>query len=218
MSPYLFTLVMEVLALMLKRGVIESPYFKYHPKCSKLGLLKLCFADELIMFSYGNKDSVMVLLNALNEFREISVLVPSIPKSTAFFANVGDVIWDSILQVLPFDDGKFPIKYLGVPLISTRLLHKDCKILMEKVKNRIGDWKTKSLSISRRILLVISMLSSMYVFWASVLILPKSITKEIEKLLVGFIWCQSNLKPGKAKVLWKDVCLPKSKGVLGFEI
>ncbi|GKG07356.1 hypothetical protein Tco_0330325, partial [Tanacetum coccineum] len=33
---------------------------------------------------------------------------------------------------------ELPVKYLGVPLISSRLLNKDCKVLVEKAKNRIG--------------------------------------------------------------------------------
>lgn len=53
-----------------------------------MGIINLWFADDLIMFSNGNKDSVLVLLNALNEFRGVSGLVPSIAKSTIFFAHV----------------------------------------------------------------------------------------------------------------------------------
>lgn len=215
MSPYLFTLVMEVLSLMQKRGVTESNVFKYHPKCSKLGLINLFFADDLIMFSYGNKDSVLVLLNALNEFRRASSLVPSIAKSTVFFANVGDVVKQAILEVLPFEEGQNPIKYLGVPLISSQLSYKYCKVLVEKVKNRLEDWRNKSLSIAGRLQLVILVLSSMHVFWSSVFILPGSIIKDIEKLLRGFLWSQGDLKPGKTKVSWNVVCLPKEDGGLG---
>ncbi|GKD78845.1 reverse transcriptase domain-containing protein, partial [Tanacetum coccineum] len=47
--------------------------------------------------------------------------------------------------------GELPVKYLGVPLISSRLLNKDCKIVVEKAKNRIGDWKNKSLSFAGRL-------------------------------------------------------------------
>ncbi|GJR83053.1 MACPF domain-containing protein CAD1 [Tanacetum coccineum] len=47
--------------------------------------------------------------------------------------------------------GELPVKYLGVPLISSRLLNRDCKVLVEKAKNRIGDWKNKSLSFARRL-------------------------------------------------------------------
>ncbi|XP_071688766.1 uncharacterized protein [Rutidosis leptorrhynchoides] len=47
---------------------------------------------------------------------------------------------------------------------------------------------------------------------------PKSASiKEIETLLKGFLWCQGTLKKGKAKVKWKDVCLPKSEGGLGIK-
>ncbi|GKE67549.1 putative reverse transcriptase domain, reverse transcriptase zinc-binding domain protein, partial [Tanacetum coccineum] len=47
--------------------------------------------------------------------------------------------------------GTLSVKYLGVPLISTHLLYKDCKVLVEKVQNRIGDWKNMSLSFARRL-------------------------------------------------------------------
>lgn len=216
MSPYLFTLVMEVLTLMLKRNVEEAESFKYHPKCGNLKMINLCFADDLIMFSHGNKDSVLVLTKALYEFRCVSGLVSSIAKSTVFFANVSDMVKKTILDFLPFEEGFLPMKYLGVPLISTRLFYKDCKVLVEKVKNRLGDWRNKSLSSAGRLQLVISVLSSMHVFWSSVFILPISISKEIEKLLRGFLWCQGDLKHGKAKVSWKCICLPKEEGGLGL--
>lgn len=48
-------------------------------------------------------------------------------------------------------------------------------------------------------------------------ILPHAITKEIEKLLRGFLWSQGELKRGSAKVAWKYICLPKSEGGLGIK-
>ena len=47
---------------------------------------------------------------------------------------------------MTFEDGKLPVKYLGVSLISCLLLFRDCKVLAERVKRRIDDWKNKSLS------------------------------------------------------------------------
>nr|GEV65006.1 hypothetical protein [Tanacetum cinerariifolium] len=38
-------------------------------------------------------------------------------------------------------NGKLPVKYLGVPLVPSRLLYRDCKELMEKVKGRISEMK-----------------------------------------------------------------------------
>nr|GEY32721.1 reverse transcriptase domain, reverse transcriptase zinc-binding domain protein [Tanacetum cinerariifolium] len=84
----------------------------------------------------------------LDEFKLGSGLVPSIPKSTAFFCNVPNYVKLVVLNIMPFSEGKLPVKYLGVPLISSRLLNKDCKVLVDQAKTRIGDWKNKSLSFA----------------------------------------------------------------------
>nr|GEZ78074.1 hypothetical protein [Tanacetum cinerariifolium] len=62
---------------------------------------------------------------------------------------------------------------VGVPLISSRLLNRDCKVLVESAKNKIRDWKNKSLSFVGRLQLCKSVISSMHVYWASVLAIPK---------------------------------------------
>lgn len=85
---------------------------------------------------------------------------------------------------------------------------------MERVKNKICDWKNKSLSFAGRIQVITSVLSSMHVYWWSVFILPKSISKQIKKLLRGFLWCQGELRTGKAKVAWEVVCGSKDEGGL----
>ncbi|GKC07717.1 putative reverse transcriptase domain, reverse transcriptase zinc-binding domain protein [Tanacetum coccineum] len=85
MSPYLFTLVMKVLTLMLHRRVRESNSFTYHHKCSDLNIINLCFVDDLFLFAHGDVHSATVIMEALDEFRQASGLVPSLPKSTAYF-------------------------------------------------------------------------------------------------------------------------------------
>ncbi|XP_071694675.1 uncharacterized protein [Rutidosis leptorrhynchoides] len=112
-SPYLFTLVMKVLTLMLRRGV----------------------------------HSVKVIAEAIEEFKVCSGLVPSLLKSTIFFANCSTSTKNAMRDLLNFEI--------------------DATI------------------------------------------------KEMEKLMRGFLWCQGNMKNGKAKVKWDDVCLPKQEGGLG---
>ncbi|GKA23097.1 putative RNA-directed DNA polymerase, eukaryota, reverse transcriptase zinc-binding domain protein [Tanacetum coccineum] len=67
------------------------------------------FKDDLFLFARGNVESAMVIKESLDEFKSTSGLVPSV----------------------------LPIKYLGVPLISSRLLNKDCKVLVEQAKCNI---------------------------------------------------------------------------------
>ncbi|GJU63652.1 putative RNA-directed DNA polymerase [Tanacetum coccineum] len=184
LSPYLFTLVMEVLTLMLQRRVMVSNTFSYHRYCDKLNLINLCFADDLFLFAYGDVDSTRVIKEGLDEFKIAS--------------------------------GRLPVKYLGVPLVSSRLMVRDCKELVEKVKNRIHDWRNKSLSMAGRLQLIRSVIGSMHVFWASVFIIPNGVLVDIEQCMRNFLWSPGASLKGKAKVAWDVVCLPKDEGGLGI--
>ncbi|GJZ14025.1 hypothetical protein Tco_0549255 [Tanacetum coccineum] len=143
-----------------------------------------CVASSL--FSIGLKGDIHGF------FKGKRGLVPSIPKSTVFFYNMGNTMKNEILGIMSFLEGNITAMYLGVPFISSWLLNQDCKILVEKAKNRIGDWKNKSLSFAGRLQLCKSILSSMQIYWALVLVIPK------------------------AKVAWDYICLPKIEGGLGL--
>ncbi|GJV63641.1 hypothetical protein Tco_1474469 [Tanacetum coccineum] len=152
LSPYLFTLVMEILTLLLQRRVRESMVFKTHRYCGKLELINLCFADDLFLFTHGDVDSAIMIKDALEEFKNVS-------------------------------EGQLPVKCLGVPLVSSRLIFRDCKELIER---------------------------------ASVFILPSRVLLDIEQLMRGFLWCQGELRKGRAKVAWEVMCLPMDEGGLGI--
>ncbi|GJY23301.1 aspartic peptidase [Tanacetum coccineum] len=62
------------------------------------------------------------------------------PPRCAFMIDIlkaYDTVKVDILHLMPFEEGTLSFKYLGVPLISSRLLYKDCKILVERVQKRI---------------------------------------------------------------------------------
>lgn len=117
------------------------------------------------------------------------------------------------MNTMPFEERKLPVCYLGVPRVSTRLIHNYCKTLVEPVRNRIGIWRNKSLSFMGRIQLISSVLSSMHVYRSSVFILPNSITPEIKNLLCGFLWYNGEMKKGKSKVAWNKLCTKKKRVV-----
>ncbi|KAJ0855829.1 putative RNA-directed DNA polymerase transcription factor bZIP family [Helianthus annuus] len=215
-SPYLFTLVMEVLNLMLIRRIKEFKEFKYHWKCGKLKLTHLCFADDLFIFSGADVHSIEVIKDALNEFSAVSGLVPNMNKSDIIFGNVNEMVQKQIQEILPFNVGKFPMKYLGIPLSSKMLYLKDCKVLIDKVKARITDWKVKFLSFAGRLQLIKSVLSSITIYWASLYILPVAISEEIERLLSGFLWSQGRGNKGMARICWEEVCKSKCQGGLNI--
>ncbi|GJR68831.1 RNA-directed DNA polymerase, eukaryota, reverse transcriptase zinc-binding domain protein [Tanacetum coccineum] len=194
-SPYLFTLVMEVLNLMVKRQIKRDSRFKYHTGCSKLKITSLCFADDLLMLCHGDVVSTSILRRGLDEFSLASGLYPSMSKSEVFFSNVCPDAKNEILMAMPFREGTLPIRYLGVPLASRRIKASDCRVLIDAVKNRINDWRNKSLSFAGRLQLISSILSS----------------------LQNFLWAKEGNTSGMVSIGWKEVCKPKSQGGLGLK-
>jgi hypothetical protein len=215
-SPYIFTMVMEILTLILQHDVRIDSSFKFHNRCEKQKIINLCFADDLFLFARADRGSVDCVLNSLSSFTCMSGLVPNIHKSTVFFANVPDVVRSYILTKMPFAEGALPVKYLGVPLISSRLSYRHCGVLLELLDNRILSRKNRFLSFAGRLQLIISVLSSMHIFWSSVFVLPARVIKELEAKMRNFLWSHGKYLKGKAKVAWKDVCRPKVEGGLGI--
>ena len=54
MSPDLFNLVMEVLALLLLHRVEYMDGFQYHNLCEKQKIVNFCFIDDLFLFTHGD--------------------------------------------------------------------------------------------------------------------------------------------------------------------
>ena len=71
---------------------------------------------------------------------------------------MNDSVKDQIFGILSFNAGSLPIRYLGVPLISSRLKKSDCKILVEKIVARARSWASRALSYAGRLQLVNSIL------------------------------------------------------------
>ncbi|GJX36120.1 RNA-directed DNA polymerase, eukaryota, reverse transcriptase zinc-binding domain protein [Tanacetum coccineum] len=126
-------------------------------------------------------------------------------------------VQEEIMKIQPFEKGKLPMKYLGVPQITKRLGIKDRKCLMDKVRKRILNWKNKCLSYAGRLQLIASILESIQVYWCIMFLLPKTIIKEINSLLMGFLWCNGEISRGKEKIAWKKICKPKFHGGLGLK-
>ncbi|GKB57297.1 hypothetical protein Tco_0913483 [Tanacetum coccineum] len=144
-SPKLFTLVMRGVSLMVTRKVTLHLAFRYHKGNKELKLTHLYFADDLLVMSHGDHTSVFVIKGEKHR----------------------------ILEVLPFQTGRLLVKYLGISLLSKKIRVFDCKVLVDKVRNKVNDWKYKTLSYT-----------------------------EINKLMKSFLWSQGKGSKGKAKIAW----------------
>jgi len=78
-------------------------------------------------------------------------------KSTCFCAGTPEQIKEKLLALLEMNEGTFPMRYLGVPLITERLAAADCEILVSKITACIESWLVKKLTF----LLVVCNLSNL---------------------------------------------------------
>lgn len=76
----------NVLSRMLNKAAREGK-FGYHPKCHKVEVTHLSFADDILVFADGMPDSITAILNVLNEFASISGLNINAAKSSIFSAG-----------------------------------------------------------------------------------------------------------------------------------
>ena len=73
------------------------------------------------------------------------------------------------------------------------------------------------MSYAGRLQLIVAVLESIHVYWASVFLIPITTINEINKLLKCFLWNQGETAKGKAKVAWATICRPKDQGGLGLK-
>ncbi|XP_010446110.1 PREDICTED: uncharacterized protein LOC104728885 [Camelina sativa] len=159
LSPYLFVICMEVLTKLLDKAA-GARRFGYHPRCKNLGLTYLSFANDLMVLSDGKERYVEGIVAVFDEFVKLSGLKISMEKSTLFLAGVPASTADQISTWFSFAHGQFPIRYLGLPLITKKLTNADLAPLLEQLQQRIGSWTVRTLSFAGRLNLISSVLWS----------------------------------------------------------
>ena len=116
-SPYLFVLCMEYLSRCLNQ-LQRNPHFKFHPRCKKLNLTHVCFADDLLLFTRGDLSSVRAIYEAFTLFSSASGLKANMSKSSIYFGGVDITTQSDILDAFQFSIGTLPFKYLGAAALS----------------------------------------------------------------------------------------------------
>lgn len=214
LSPYLFVLAMECLSrLLLSR--YDAGYIGYHPRTEELKILHLMFADDVMVFFDGTANSLHGISECLDDFASWSGLHINTTKTELF--TVGSDQSESVaITRYGLTPGKFPIRYLGLPLTSRKLKISEYAPLMSKITTRLQSLSAKLLSFSGRLQLLKTVIFGIVTFWISAFILPKGCIKSIESLCSRFLWSGNIEKRSIAKVAWTTVCLPKDEGGLGL--
>lgn len=185
MSPYLFTVATNMLSCLLNK---THANLKFHWKCKDLRLSHLFYAEDVLLFAHGNKESILHIMNTLSTFSLLSGLAPSIHKSSLFFCYCKDTFMEWFDTTYNIPNGSIPVKFLGMPRISSKFSINDCVPLINKITSRIYSWTTTLLSLVSRAQLIKAVLFSIHSYWTNQFLLLGAIQKSIQSLLTRFYW------------------------------
>lgn len=100
-SPLLFVLMMEYLHRCFGQ-LAYQPYFNYYPKCEKLKLTNICFADDLLLFIRGDEKSIQLMMEHFHSFSAATGLVANKAKCKVYFGGISAEVKNRILQETGF--------------------------------------------------------------------------------------------------------------------
>ncbi|KAL2224044.1 UNVERIFIED_CONTAM: hypothetical protein Sindi_3033400, partial [Sesamum indicum] len=146
-------------------------------------VFQLGFADDLLLFCHADMDSIRVINTRLDRFAIWSGLRLNVQKSHLTISRSAQGLRKEMLTTLGFQEDVLPIRYLGLPFLSSSLTIADCRPLLVKIDKRIAGWEGIALSYAGRVQIIKSVLMSLSLYWASAFILLKKVTDEIEKRL-----------------------------------
>ncbi|XP_058783305.1 uncharacterized protein LOC131657981 [Vicia villosa] len=226
-SPLLFVLIMEYKHRSMAELKVTLGY-KFHPRCSKLNITNVCFADDLMLFAMGDACSVQKMMNNFTKFSEATGLRANLDKCKVFFGGTTLQEQVDILRISGFSEGKLPFKYLRVPISSRKLSINQCQPLIDKMLAKIQHWSVKLLSYAGRQQLVNSVLMSIsgkaYVAWEN-LCEPKNAgglnIRDLETwnkvMMLKLLW-NIHMKANKLWIRWLDTYFMKGVPILQWPV
>jgi hypothetical protein len=138
LSPYLFNIVLEVLARAIRQQK-EMKRIQIGKEEVKISL----FADDIIVYVSDPKNSTRELLNLINNFHEVPGYKINSYKSMAFQYTKDKQDDKEIRETTPFSIVTNKIKYLGVTLTKEvkDQYDKNFKSLKKEIKEDLRRWK-----------------------------------------------------------------------------
>ena len=217
LSPYLFTMGMEVLSIMLRRaaagGFISGCNFR-NGNGNILSISHLLFADDTIIFCEAKEDQLLYLSYILLWFEASSGLKINLDKSEVI--SVGNVVNLNVLAAeLGCRMGHIPSTYLGLPLRASHKSKAMWDNIEERVRRRLALWKRNYISKEGIVTLIKRTLASLPLYQMSMVRMPVIVAKRLEKLQRNFIWGGGALEKKAHLVKWEVVCTGKGLGGLG---
>ncbi|XP_055814323.1 uncharacterized protein LOC129883750 [Solanum dulcamara] len=216
LSPALFILGAEVLSRLMN-NLHHHPQFhgfymaKHGPQINHLS-----FADDIIIFSSGRKQTLNLIMDTLATYERISGQL--INKHKSHFMIPSNAFKSTVLRIKRirgFNQKNSPITYLGCPIYIGRQRVIYYSDLISKIVNRITGWQAKILSYGGRVVLVKHVIQAMPIHLLSASTPLSTTIKQIQSITANFFWGWKNDKRKYHWSSWKNLSYPYDEGGIG---
>ena len=147
------------------------------------------FADDMDVFTEGNKNSIAAIYEELDRFKYQSGFEVSYDKTTLY--RIGS-LRHSDAALYDLENYKWSnqdICVLGVTIAHEDVITKNYEPLVEKTRKILNSWGNRGLSLIGKVQVVNTLVASLYVYKMMVLPeIPKRIVKCVDNLIREFIW------------------------------
>lgn len=217
-SPLIFfVLCIERLFQTIEKNVDDGSWNPIQISRGGPRISHLAFADDLIFFAEANVDQAQLIQQNLHHFCQSSGQKVSQDKTRVYFSkNVPRLLKKEISDTMGFNSTEDLGKYLGVPIFHKRAGLNTFNYIIDKVKQRLSTWKSRTLSFAGRVTLAKSVVQVMPTYIMQTTVLPRGTCDEIDKLCRNFIWRDEENHRTVYLLSWDKICKPKVDGGLGL--
>lgn len=184
LSPMLFIISMDVLSFLFfkaEEGLLQH-------LCSRKKLHRISiYVDDVALFLHPTQADISTTLDILKLFGDASGLHNNAQKSNVYPIRCSEETILAVQNILPCEIASFPCKYLGLPLSLHKLSKHQSWPLVDKIADRLPNWKADLLNRAGRRVLVQHVLTGMSVYTAMAIDFPKWGINEFDKIGKGFL-------------------------------
>jgi hypothetical protein len=216
MSPILFNIVADMLALLIRRAKADGQITGVIPHLVDDGPSILQYADDTVLFLDQDLEQAKNLKLLLCAFEQLSGLKINFHKSEIFCYDAAKEMQDIYTDLFGCNAGEYPFTYLGIPMHHRQLLNSQWSEVEQRFQKKLSCWKAKYLSYGRRLVLFNSILSRLPMFMMSFFEILKGVLKNLDHFRSRFFWQGSSDKHKYRLAKWDILCRPKDQGSLGI--
>ena len=143
MSPILFNIVVDMLAILIGRAKENGQVGGLVPHLLDGGVSVLQYADDTIIFMEHDLAKARNMKLVLCLFEQLTGLKINFHKSELFCFGRAKDEQESYRQLFGCELGNLPFSYLGIPIHHRRLTNREWKCIEDRFEKKLSCWKGK---------------------------------------------------------------------------